>query len=67
MILDLGGALTKSGLTDEQKKNNREKSKTRCLAEHVFGFMEQSMCGLIFRRVGEAKGKGGCRNDLYSQ
>jgi IS5 family transposase len=39
-------------LTDEQKKKNREKSKTRCLVEHVFGFMEQSMCGLIFRRVG---------------
>jgi IS5 family transposase len=35
-------------LTDEQKKKNREKSKTRCLVEHVFGFMEQSMCGLIF-------------------
>ncbi len=30
-------------LTDEQKKKNTEKSKTRARVEHVFGFMEQSM------------------------
>ena len=30
-------------LTEEQKANNREKSKTRARVEHVFGFMEQSI------------------------
>ncbi len=30
-------------LTDEQKENNREKSKTRVRVEHVFGFIEGSM------------------------
>ena len=39
-------------LTDEQKINNREKSKTRARVEHVFGFMEQSMNGLIVKSVG---------------
>jgi len=39
-------------LTDEQKTSNREKSKTRARVEHVFGFMEQSMNGLIVRSVG---------------
>ena len=39
-------------LTDEQKKNNKEKSKTRARVEHVFGFMEQSMNGLTIKSVG---------------
>lgn len=39
-------------LTAEQKENNRQKSKTRSRVEHVFGFMEQSMNGLIVRSVG---------------
>ncbi len=39
-------------LTEEQKENNRVKSKTRCRIEHVYGFMEQSMKGLFFRGVG---------------
>ena len=30
-------------LTEEQKTNNHEKSKTRARVEHVFGFMEQSI------------------------
>ncbi len=34
-------------LTDEQKASNKEKSKIRVRVEHVFGFMEQSMNGLI--------------------
>jgi len=38
-------------LTDEQKESNREKSKTRARVEHVFGFMEQSMNGLIVKSV----------------
>lgn len=44
-------------LTDEQKANNRTKSKTRCRVEHVFGFMEQTMGGLIFRGVGMVRAK----------
>lgn len=43
-------------LTDEQKTSNREKSKTR--VEHVFGFMEQSMNGLIVRSVGIVRATG---------
>lgn len=39
-------------LTDEQKASNNEKSKTRARVEHVFGFMEQSMNGLVVRSVG---------------
>jgi transposase, IS5 family len=39
-------------LTEEQKKSNNEKSKTRARVEHVFGFMEQSMNGLLVRSVG---------------
>lgn len=38
-------------LTDEQKASNKEKSKTRARVEHVFGFMEQSMNGLVVRSV----------------
>jgi IS5 family transposase len=30
-------------LTEEQKANNKEKSKTRSRVEHVFGFIEGSM------------------------
>lgn len=39
-------------LTESQKESNREKSKVRCRVEHVFGFMEQTMGGLVFRGVG---------------
>ena len=45
-------------LTDEQKTSNREKSKTRARVEHVFGFMEQSMNGLIVRSVGIVRATG---------
>ena len=45
-------------LTEEQKANNREKSKTRAGVEHVFGFMEQSMKGLIIRSVGITRASG---------
>ena len=44
-------------LTAEQKESNRQKSKTRCRVEHVFGFMEQTMGGLIFRGVGMVRAK----------
>ncbi|MBK5203486.1 MAG: transposase, partial [Prolixibacteraceae bacterium] len=35
-----------------------EKSKTRARVEHVFGFMEQSMNGLIVRSVGIKRAAG---------
>lgn len=38
-------------LTDEQKERNRQKSKVRSRVEHVFGFMKQTMGGLVFRGV----------------
>ena len=44
-------------LTDEQKASNRTKSKSRCRVEHVFGFMEQTLGGLIFRGVGMLRAK----------
>ena len=39
-------------LTDEQKLNNRTKSKTRCRVEHFFGFIEVAMNGSLVRNVG---------------
>jgi len=39
-------------LTEEQKKNNTEKSKTRVRVEHIFGFMENSMGSMFFRKIG---------------
>lgn len=45
-------------LTEEQKANNKEKSKTRARVEHVFGFMEQSMNGLTVRSIGVKRAKG---------
>lgn len=39
-------------LTDEQKQNNRTKSKTRCRIEHIFGFIEGPMNGLFIRNIG---------------
>jgi IS5 family transposase len=55
-------------LTDEQKTNNREKSKTRARVEHVFGFMEQSMNGLMVRSVGIVRATGiiGLMNLTYN-
>jgi len=39
-------------LTVDQKNRNTLKSKTRVRVEHVYGFMEQSMNGLIVRSIG---------------
>lgn len=44
-------------LTEEQKATNKVKSKTRARVEHVFGFMEQSMNGLLLRSVGMVRAK----------
>lgn len=42
-------------LTETQKANNKEKSKTRARVEHVFGFMENSMGSMFYRKVGMAR------------
>lgn len=39
-------------LTDEQKKENRRISKTRCRIEHIFGFMTRCMNGITLRSIG---------------
>ena len=39
-------------LTEKQKAKNKIKSKTRVRVEHVFGFMEQSMNGLVVKSIG---------------
>ena len=45
-------------LTDKQKAKNKIKSKTRVRVEHVFGFMEQSMNGLVVKSVGILRATG---------
>jgi len=45
-------------LTDKQKAKNKIKSKTRVRVEHVFGFMEQSMNGLVVKSVGIVRATG---------
>lgn len=45
-------------LTEEQKLSNTEKSKIRARVEHVFGFMEQSMKGLVLKSVGIVRATG---------
>ena len=39
-------------LTEEQKANNRTKSKIRSRIEHIFGFMEMSMNGMYIYSIG---------------
>lgn len=39
-------------LTEEQKENNRQKSKIRCRIEHIFGYMTSSMHGINIRSIG---------------
>ena len=39
-------------LTEEQKENNRIKSKVRSGVEHIFGFMEMSMNGMYLYNIG---------------
>jgi IS5 family transposase len=45
-------------LSEQEKQSNKEKSKIRARVEHVFGFMEQSMNGLIVRSVGKIRANG---------
>lgn len=55
-------------LTEKQKANNREKSRTRARVEHVFGFVENSMNGSIVRTIGiiRANAKIGMMNLIYN-
>ena len=55
-------------LTEEQKANNKEKSRTRARVEHLFGFVENSMNGSFIRTIGitRAKTKIGMMNLTYN-
>jgi IS5 family transposase len=55
-------------LTDEQKANNHKKSKTRCLCEHVFGFVTNSMNDFYIKSIGFQRAKGviGLINLVYN-
>lgn len=55
-------------LTDEQKANNKEKSRTRVRVEHIFGFVENSMNGSFVCTIGiiRAKAKIGMMNLTYN-
>ena len=55
-------------LTEEQKANNKEKSRTRARVEHLFGFVENSMNGSFIRTIGitRAKAKIGMMNLTYN-
>jgi IS5 family transposase len=44
-------------LTDRQKANNHEKSKIRCLCEHVFGFVTKSMNDFFIKSIGFQRAK----------
>jgi len=44
-------------LTDEQKVNNREKSKVRARVEHVFGHMTNSFGEIFVRTIGIARAR----------
>lgn len=44
-------------LTEEQIARNTEKSSTRVRVEHVFGFMENSMGPMFFRKIGIQRAK----------
>lgn len=55
-------------LTNEQKQNNRIKSKTRCRIEHIFGFIERAMKGSFVRSIGmmRAKAMNALTNLVYN-
>lgn len=55
-------------LTEEQKENNKEKSKIRVRVEHVFGFIENSMKGSYIHTIGLIRAKAviGLMNLTYN-
>jgi IS5 family transposase len=61
-------ALKGKPLTDEQKENNRIKSKVRCLCEHVYGFVTNSMNDFYIKSIGFQRAKGiiGLINLVYN-
>lgn len=44
-------------LTEQQKADNKEKSKTRARVEHVFGHMHTGLGGMLIRSVGKLRAK----------
>jgi hypothetical protein len=55
-------------LTEEQKENNRKKSKVRCRIEHIFGEQKMRMKDEVLRTIGMARAKFwiGMRNLMYN-
>jgi len=55
-------------LTEEEKAENRIKSKIRCRVEHVFGFIKNSMGGFFIRCIGYKRARGviGLTNLVYN-
>lgn len=55
-------------LSDEQKSNNRKKSKIRAKVEHVFGGWVMSMGGKLMRSIGKARAEAniGLKNLAYN-
>jgi IS5 family transposase len=54
-------------LTEEQKASNREKSKTRCRVEHVFGYMTRFMGGIYIRTIGKERAEREGRHEFGVQ
>ena len=44
-------------LTEEQKENNRQKSKVRARVEHVFGYITRFMNGITIRTIGISRAR----------
>jgi IS5 family transposase len=44
-------------LSEQQKMDNKEKSKTRARVEHVFGHMQTSLGGMLIRSIGARRAK----------
>ncbi|MFZ5807624.1 MAG: IS5 family transposase [Verrucomicrobiota bacterium] len=55
-------------LTEEQKQNNRLKSKIRCRIEHIFGFITNTMKGFYLRYIGRKRNRSaiGMINLVYN-
>ena len=55
-------------LSEQQNKDNTEKSRIRARVEHIFGFVENSMHGSFVRTIGilRAKAKIGMMNLVYN-
>lgn len=48
-------AYRNTALSEQQKSENKEKSKTRARVEHVFGHMQTSLGGMLIRSIGKAR------------